>query len=138
VWTKKIYCLLRASSPKILRRFLTSILADSQGYIIVVLSGDEGPLEAAFSRELKQSLERRGLADVWEGVSPKQENPELKAYSDKPLSAVDLYRRTAEHLVSLGYKGIFVAYDEFGKVLEAQQANLNQPLRTIASYPSCP
>jgi hypothetical protein len=36
---------------------------------------------------------------------------------------IDIYKKASEVLGAAGYKGIFVLYDEFGKVLEGQQIN---------------
>ncbi|MBI3303449.1 MAG: hypothetical protein HYZ72_15405 [Deltaproteobacteria bacterium] len=114
---------IRRLSPG-MAKAIQDYLTDPRGYIVVVLSGDEGPLESAFCSGLRQALERRGFGDLWEKLlSAQEESAELSTYPEKPLSAVALYRHAAEQLVSLGYKGIVVAYDEFGKVLETQQVN---------------
>lgn len=98
-------------------------LSGSRGYLPVVLLGDEGSLESAFCAGLKESLEQHGLSKGWKKIVSILENRKSKANSSISPSAVDLFRRAARYLCDLGYKGIVIVYDEFGKVLESQQVN---------------
>src|SRR5215813_841373 len=114
---------IRTLSPS-LAQTIDRHLADGQGYLVVPLSGDEGPLDVTFKAGLQLALEQHDLGNEWDTLfSSKNEKSRRTATREDSLSAVDLYRRAAKRLVSLGYKGIIVVYDEFGKVLEAQQVN---------------
>ncbi len=113
---------IRPLSPT-LAETVQSLITSPKGYIVVVLSGDEGPLEERFAVELNAAFKRAGLARLLNKIDLPKEQKALEKRRLESLSAQDLYRKAAAELTRTGYKGIVVIYDEFGKVLEAQQMN---------------
>lgn len=68
-------------------------LADAQGYLVVMLTGDEGPLEAAFCTGLQHALEQRGLKKTWEQLLPARKKRTKAANKvEDSLSAVSPVR----------------------------------------------
>ena len=52
-----------------LTKSVRKLRKEKNGYIVVILSGDEGSLELAFRLALKDAFERRGLSKLWAKIT---------------------------------------------------------------------
>jgi len=113
-------------------------LRGHKGYVSVFLSGDERELPPVFDRALEKALHHYQHGEIWQRVyGQERDNQASEALSsgDRVSIVLQRFRTVADELKKAGYKGLLVIYDEFGKVLEAQQtASSPQDLFFIQSF----
>ena len=72
---------------------------------------------------MKEAFERQQLSKLWDKISSTAAKIERGSSNNALDGTIDTYKKASQALAATGYKGIFVLYDEFGKVLEGQQIN---------------